>query len=141
MNDDPMFDQFWALCPRKKGKGAARTAFARACRSASAATLIDAMGRYRVEVAGRDPRFVPHPSTWLNQGRWDDEPDVAPAWSERTSANRRALVSWATETPRPGFLALAAQVPLEAREHAMAHHPSMLPPPPPALRLVAGGEG
>ncbi len=21
-----------------------------------------------------DPQFVPHPSTWLNQGRWQDDP-------------------------------------------------------------------
>ena len=22
---------------------------------------------------GDDPKFIPHPATWLNQGRWDDE--------------------------------------------------------------------
>jgi hypothetical protein len=28
-------------------------------------------------------QFVPHPSTWLNQGRWQDEPRDQPQMSER----------------------------------------------------------
>ena len=38
--------------------------------------MIDAMRRFRQECLGKDPKFICHPSTWLNQERWEDEPDA-----------------------------------------------------------------
>ena len=29
----------------------------------------------RVKPTWDDAQFIPHPATWLNQERWDDEPD------------------------------------------------------------------
>jgi hypothetical protein len=36
----------------------------------------------------KDPQFIPHPRTWLSQGRWTDEPD-------RRHGERRRL--WTVE--------------------------------------------
>ena len=64
------FAEFWRAYPRKVGKGAARTAFVKALRKASAETVMAGLGRAKWPA---DPQFIPHPSTWLNSERWDDE--------------------------------------------------------------------
>ena len=81
------FDTFWAQYPRKVGKLAAQKAFSRATKLASAETITAALDTLHKEVRGQDPKFIPHPATWLNQGRWDDEPaktgiTAASPWSK-----------------------------------------------------------
>jgi hypothetical protein len=41
-------------------------------------------------------RFIPHPSTWLNQGRWDDEPDPESrtGLSDKTVAAMPGIKAW-----------------------------------------------
>jgi uncharacterized protein YdaU (DUF1376 family) len=74
----PGFEEFWRAYPRKVGKDAAAKAFAR--RKVDAALLAQILGaleRQRPHLDLRDDgRFIPHPSTWLNEGRWLDEPDL-----------------------------------------------------------------
>jgi hypothetical protein len=73
------FEVFWAHYPRKKGKGAARTAWARATKKADPGEIITGLSRYCREVEQVDEaRFIAHPATWLNQERWLDEPDQDP---------------------------------------------------------------
>jgi len=69
------FEDFWAVVPRKKGKGAARAAYAKARKKVDHATLVKAMTDYAKEREGRDKQYTVHPATWLNQERWSDEPD------------------------------------------------------------------
>lgn len=69
------FDQFWGLYPNKKGKGSARKSFDRAVRKVSIDKIIEALQSHRnshdwMKDGGQ---FIPHPATWLNQERWDDE--------------------------------------------------------------------
>lgn len=68
------FEAFWAICPRKVGKGAARKAYAKAVKAENPATLFSAMQRHAEEVRGKDEQYIPHPATWINQERWNDEP-------------------------------------------------------------------
>lgn len=68
------FDAFWTAYPRKVGKGQARTAWAKAIKAADPATITAAATRYATERAGADPKYTPHPATWLNGERWTDEP-------------------------------------------------------------------
>ena len=35
--------------------------------------ILDAIKPFAVSVAKKEKKFIPHPATWLNQGRWDDE--------------------------------------------------------------------
>jgi hypothetical protein len=68
------FDSFWKNYPKKVGKEAARKAFAKALKITDVNRIMVGLEALRIEVAGKDPKFTPHPSTWLNEGRWDDEP-------------------------------------------------------------------
>ena len=73
------FQQFWTLYPRKIGKAAAAKAWAKALRQTDVPTIAAALRAQVTEwQASPDfPKYVPHPTTWLNQGRWADE--VTPA--------------------------------------------------------------
>lgn len=72
---DDDFDRFWAVFPRRTGKGAARTAWAKARKLSDPERIILAAERFAGIRKDEDPRFTPHPATWLNQQRWDDEPE------------------------------------------------------------------
>lgn len=70
------FDGWWAKYPRKTAKPAALKAFRKALRQAGdvqplMAGLENAIAVW--QAARTEPQFIPHPATWLNQGRWDDE--------------------------------------------------------------------
>lgn len=68
------FDQFWEHYPRKVSKQAARKAFSRLSR-VKRKRAITAVVDYAVSPQGRDSdrELIPHPATWLNGGRFDDE--------------------------------------------------------------------
>ena len=73
---DALFDDFWAAYPKKVGKDDAKRAFDKRKPNAE---LLSAM-LAALEVQKQSPswtkdngQFIPNPSTWLNQGRWQDE--------------------------------------------------------------------
>lgn len=68
-----LFEAFWAAYPRRVGKGAARAAWAKAIRKASPEAIIAAIQAQVYAGCFRDLTFCPHPATWLNGERWDDE--------------------------------------------------------------------
>jgi hypothetical protein len=68
-----LFEAFWAAYPRRVGKGAARTAWAKAIRKARPEAIIAAIQAQVYAGCFRDLTFCPHPATWLNGERWDDE--------------------------------------------------------------------
>lgn len=91
MNDP--FEIFWNTYPRKCGKAMARAKWKQItgngmqakCRDRDGNTmdvdlyatpddLIEGAKAYRFECVDAEtaPQFIAHPSTWLNQGRWDD---------------------------------------------------------------------
>lgn len=67
------FDRFYAAYPRHTAADAARKALVIALRKASIEDIVAGAERFRDD-PNRDPAFTPHPSTWLNQGRWNDDP-------------------------------------------------------------------
>lgn len=71
-----MFARFYAIYPRRIGKKAAEKAWVKALKDgADPESLISAAQRYAASRVGQDPKYTPHPATWLNQGRWEDEPE------------------------------------------------------------------
>ncbi len=68
-----LFDSFYASFPRRIGKEAARKAFAKALKIATAEQITAGAKRYAEARRGEDPKFTKHPATWLNAGCWDDE--------------------------------------------------------------------
>lgn len=67
------WDKFWLVFPNKVGKQAAWTKFERLRKKGDIdfEFLMAALTRY---VDKTDDRPWCNPTTWLNQGRWDDEP-------------------------------------------------------------------
>lgn len=69
------FDKFWAIAVRKTGKGAARKALDRALTKTSEHHLAAAWrSANHAWATWPDRSTVPHPATWLNGERWDDDP-------------------------------------------------------------------
>lgn len=73
------FDEFWEKCPRKVGKGKARSAYISALKKTDAETILDGISRYSRQVSGKDAQYIAHPSSWLNAERWEDEQTPAPS--------------------------------------------------------------
>ena len=69
-----MFDEFWSLYPRKIAKATARKAWAKlsAEQQLMAAKAIDTHCQYW-SAKETELEFIPHPATWLNNERWEDE--------------------------------------------------------------------
>ena len=74
-----MFDEFWSLSPRKIAKATARKAWQRltAEQQLMAAKAIDTHCQYW-SAKETELEFIPHPATWLNQERWEDELVIEP---------------------------------------------------------------
>ncbi|MBY0797852.1 hypothetical protein [Corynebacterium parakroppenstedtii] len=97
--DPPEFTEFWKTYPRKVGKDRARKAFASACRRATAEEIIEGAKRLAADPNLPDKQFIPHPTTWLNGGGWDDEPlpDRTPS---RPMSQRKTVTEQAEEVAR-----------------------------------------
>ena len=82
---DNGFAEWWELYPRKVGKQAAAAKYAWALKSASAGELLDGLRRHLPLLRSKDPQFVPHPATWLSQGRWEDEVGNPPPQGQKAA--------------------------------------------------------
>jgi hypothetical protein len=76
------FEQFWVAYPRKVGKDAAWREWQRirpVPDDAFTASAVAAIGQQRSSAQWqRDGgHYIPHPRTWLHQGRWQDEAERA----------------------------------------------------------------
>lgn len=69
-----MFDEFWSKYPRKVAKVVAERAFMRLTpdNRKKAIESLDCHLAYW-QACGTEKQFIPHPGTWINQGRYDDE--------------------------------------------------------------------
>jgi hypothetical protein len=68
------FDEFWSKYPRKVAKKTAMQAFAKLPmdeQELAVDTLDNHLAYWKLKETATD--FIPHPSTWLNQGRYFDE--------------------------------------------------------------------
>ncbi|MDD5485959.1 MAG: hypothetical protein PHW65_00130 [Dehalococcoidales bacterium] len=69
------FEEFWQLYPRKVGKGSARRAFhTHKCKDImeKIKKSID-IQKHSDQWQKDGGQFIPHPTTWINQERWNDE--------------------------------------------------------------------
>jgi len=73
---DQNFEKFWIIYPRKVGK---KKAFEAWIKINPSSELVEKMiktiswQRDCQEWNKEEGKFIPHPTTWLNAGRWDDE--------------------------------------------------------------------
>jgi hypothetical protein len=72
--DNVHFDAFWSAYPVKKGKLAARKAWDKLKLSDDVIKLIAENLKARMDAGEwEDKQYVPHPATFLNGRRWEDE--------------------------------------------------------------------
>jgi hypothetical protein len=67
------FDLFWKVYPLKVGKGAAKKAWDKAIQEIDYSAIITGALNYAQD-PNRHPSYTAHASTWLNAGRWADDP-------------------------------------------------------------------
>lgn len=68
------FEKFWSAYPKKVGKQAAIKAFKRAVKFISVDSMLEAIDKQKTSDQWKrdNGKYIPNPTTWLNQGRWDD---------------------------------------------------------------------
>ena len=67
------FDVFWDVYPKKTGKGDARKAFSKVKVPVEVLVAAVETQKQSVQWQKEGGQYIPNPSTWLNQGRWEDE--------------------------------------------------------------------
>lgn len=88
-----MFEKFWTAYPRKTDKGKAKTTWERICRKPPEERphwrdIKKSLLAQKKSDRWQDKKFIPHPTTWLNQSRWLDDP--AEMVTYKSSPNNRA---------------------------------------------------
>jgi len=89
---DVSFDEFWKIYPRKVAKAKAYAVWKRI--KPDEGLLKEIMlaldDQRKSEQWTKDRgQFIPHPATWLNQRRWEDEPTVAETNQQNNASARR----------------------------------------------------
>jgi hypothetical protein len=94
------FDEFWKAYPRKMGKGLAWASWKKWSLDTIAAVVMEGLAKWDICEQWHKDRgqFILLPATWLNQRRWEDEPNSV----ERLNDLRleTALASAPVETPK-----------------------------------------
>jgi hypothetical protein len=72
---NPLFEQFWKAYPKKTNKAFARKVFDKLKVDQELLTkMVQALNaQIKTIWKDKDPQYIPHPSTWLNGERWEDE--------------------------------------------------------------------
>ena len=104
------FDDFWIKYPRKVAKKAAMQAFSKLPideQELAVDTLDTHLEYWKLKETESD--FIPHPATWLNQGRYFDELELKPKQPKKPAlpwySTEQMTMDKARElgmTPRPG---------------------------------------
>jgi len=89
------FTRFWAAYPKKVGKDAAERAWAKKGCEAHADDIITSLERQRPWLMREEGKYIPNPATWLNEGRWKDEPPPA----STTRGSRQGIAEKWRDTP------------------------------------------
>jgi len=71
--DDKKIESIYQAYPRKIGKTSAMRAIKKSLLKIDYDSLLAAVEEYSRSVAGSDRKFIPHPATWFNAGRWEDD--------------------------------------------------------------------
>ena len=87
--NEMLFDRFWTAYPRKVNKPGARRAFDKVNPDAALLdSMLTAISRQKLSAQWQENggQYIPHPATWLNGRRWEDETAPPAAGAGRTVA-------------------------------------------------------
>jgi hypothetical protein len=67
--------QFWSAYPRRTAPAAAKKALEKVRKKGDVpfSVILDAVKIFRHETQNTEMQFIPHPATWINDGRWADD--------------------------------------------------------------------
>jgi len=101
------FDQFWTGYPKRVAKKDAQKAWAKlsAEERAKALEALPTHIRYW-DLKGTEKHYIPHPATWLNGARFEDELELT------EFVPQKAVAWWATDD---GVMKKAAEVSIRPR--------------------------
>jgi len=68
------FDAFWRAYPKRVGKQAAKRAWRKVLSKLPQIDDLVAITEQQTQWSQWKEGYIPNPSTWLNAGRWEDEP-------------------------------------------------------------------
>ena len=69
-----LFEVFWKAYPRKTNKGFAKKVFVKLkIDDELLCKILKAIEQQKRSEQWKNPQYIPHPSTWLNGERWEDE--------------------------------------------------------------------
>lgn len=89
------FNEFWAKFPRKIGKASARRKWETKIKTQELAqSVIEGLTRALRfwDEDGTETQFIPHPTTWLNQERWNDVYTIEKSKEEIIAGRERERV-------------------------------------------------
>jgi hypothetical protein len=111
------FAEFWAVYPKKIGKDAAWRVWQKRRPSQElTADILAALERQHDWLLREEGRFIPNPATWLNQGRWQDEPPavperaITPAELREAKQQRQAIGRCPHDPPCQNFNACVREI-------------------------------
>lgn len=111
------FEDFWRKYPRKVAKKDAARAWSKLTPQEQFAAIhaIPVHVRYWA-AAGRTNETTPHPATWLNGARWEDElempaaPEVEQWWKTRSGIEAKARQLGIVPKPGEDYHSLKARI-------------------------------
>lgn len=86
-NNGDLIEEIYQAYPKKVGKGSAIKAIKKAIKTIDPNELLEIVKIYSTKVDGQDKKFIPHPSTWFNDMRWEDDQSTweKPTFNQQTS--------------------------------------------------------
>lgn len=94
------FNEWWSANPRKVAKKQAMLAYKRARKVATKEQILEGIRAFADASAGKELRFLPHPTTWLNHERWNDVLTPQTALVEPARPESKGLEDKASEQTR-----------------------------------------
>jgi uncharacterized protein YdaU (DUF1376 family) len=96
------FDDFWMAYPRKTAKADARKAWAKLAPAAELRAVMLAaleVQKHSADWRKEGGKYVPHPATWLNGERWEDEPQADAASEDPKRDEEEPRITRSKVTP------------------------------------------
>ena len=91
--NESIFESFWKVYPRKVGKEKCRNWFkSHKPKEDLVQKMIEAVEEQNKSKQWSDPQYIPHPYTWLNQGRWEDE--LTPSKDSTFQSSTKNPIQW-----------------------------------------------
>jgi len=69
-------EQVYEAYPRKIARPKAIKAIIKAIKAHGGSAILLATQSYAAAVSGKEKQFIPHPSTWFNEERYNDDPET-----------------------------------------------------------------